>query len=277
MGDGGGGIYLEGSAAELTNVRVTDNSTGFGGIYPGGGGIYLQAGSSPSITGSLIANNVGHGIFSIYGSSPSISHSSIVFNGGEAVFMEYGGDLDVASSIIWGNTSGYQLYTESADAATIVSSNIQGGWEGVGNIDADPQFCDPGEANYLLAGTSPCIGSGINGSDMGAYSVGCAEAVSIAVDMIPSSFSLKQNYPNPFNPSTTIRYGLPEESNVSLVIFDVRGQVVQTLESGHKSAGWYDVVWNGETSEGKTISTGIYFARLVAGEYSQVVKMLYLK
>ena len=93
----------------------------------------------------------------------------------------------------------------------------------------------------------------------------------------PTACSLKQNYPNPFNPSTTLRYGIPEDSNVSLVIYDVRGQVVQTLESGNHSAGWYDVVWNGYTSDGKTISTGIYFARLVAGDYSQVIKMLYLK
>ncbi|MBL7028687.1 MAG: T9SS type A sorting domain-containing protein, partial [Candidatus Marinimicrobia bacterium] len=100
----------------------------------------------------------------------------------------------------------------------------------------------------------------------------------IAEDIaLPTEYMLDQNYPNPFNPSTTIRYGLPEDSNVSLVIYDVRGQVVQTLESGHQSAGWYDIVWNGETAEGKTISTGIYFARLVAGEYSQVIKMLYLK
>ena len=76
---------------------------------------------------------------------------------------------------------------------------------------------------------------------------------------------------------TTIRYGLPEETNVSLVIYDVRGQVVHTLESEHQSAGWYDVVWNGHTTDGHTISTGIYFARLVAGDYSQVIKMLYLK
>ena len=94
---------------------------------------------------------------------------------------------------------------------------------------------------------------------------------------LPITYCLEDNYPNPFNPSTTIRYGLPEESNVSLVIYDVRGQVVQTLKSEHQSAGWYDVAWNGQTADGKTISTGIYFARLVAGEYSQVVKMLYLK
>jgi predicted outer membrane repeat protein len=102
--------------------------------------------------------------------------------------------------------------------------------------------------------------------------------VSIAEDIaLPTEYMLHQNYPNPFNPSTTIRYGLPEEANVSLVIYDVRGQVVQTLESKHQSAGWYDVVWNGHTTDGHTISTGIYFARLVAGDYSQVIKMLYLK
>jgi len=112
-------------------------------------------------------------------------------------------------------------------------------------------------------------------SDVWTFDVGY-----MAVDdglALPTEYVLDQNYPNPFNPSTTIRYGLPEEANVSLVIYDVRGQVVQTLESGHQSAGWYDVVWNGHTADGKTISTGIYFARLVAGEYSQVVKMLYLK
>ncbi len=112
-------------------------------------------------------------------------------------------------------------------------------------------------------------------SDVWTFDVGY-----VAIDdglELPTEYVLDQNYPNPFNPSTTIRYGLPEDSNVLLVIYDVRGQVVQTLESGHQSAGWYDVVWNGQTADGKTISTGIYFARLVAGDYSQVIKMLYLK
>ncbi len=112
-------------------------------------------------------------------------------------------------------------------------------------------------------------------SDVWTFDVGY-----VAIDdglALPTEYVLDQNYPNPFNPSTTIRYGLPEDSNVSLVIYDVRGQVVQTLESDHQSAGWYDVVWNGETADGKSISTGIYFARLVAGDFSQVIKMLYLK
>ncbi len=94
---------------------------------------------------------------------------------------------------------------------------------------------------------------------------------------LPTEFVLDQNYPNPFNPSTTIRYGLPEDSNVSLVIYDVRGNVVRTLETGHKSAGWYELNWDGQTNNGLTISTGVYFARIGAGRYSQVIKMLYLK
>ena len=106
------------------------------------------------------------------------------------------------------------------------------------------------------------------------------DIVSLDVDKltsIPNQFRLEQNYPNPFNPTTTISYGLPEESTISLVIYDLRGAEVQTLESGVKPGGWYDIAWNGKTADGKTISTGIYFARLVAGDYSQVIKMLYLK
>ena len=94
---------------------------------------------------------------------------------------------------------------------------------------------------------------------------------------VPTEFVLDQNYPNPFNPSTTIRYGLPEDSQVSLVIYDVRGNVVQTLESRQQSAGWYEVVWNGRSNDGQIVSTGLYFARIGAGNYNHVIKMLYVK
>jgi len=102
--------------------------------------------------------------------------------------------------------------------------------------------------------------------------------VSIAESLaLPTAFVMDQNFPNPFNPSTSIRYGLPEDSHVSLVIYDVRGNVVRTLESGTQTAGWYTLVWDGRSNDGRTISTGLYLARIGAGEYSQVIKMLYLK
>jgi hypothetical protein len=98
-----------------------------------------------------------------------------------------------------------------------------------------------------------------------------------AAAVIPEGFQLNQNYPNPFNPSTTISYGIPEDAMVSLIIYDVHGNVVKTLESGYQTAGWYHAVWNGDTEGGYVLSTGLYMARIVAGEHKQVIKMAYIK
>jgi hypothetical protein len=102
--------------------------------------------------------------------------------------------------------------------------------------------------------------------------------VSIAETVaLPTEFILDQNYPNPFNPSTTLRYGLPEDSEVSMVIYDIRGNTVRTIEPGAQVAGWYEHVWNGMNDEGQPVSTGLYLTRLRAGSYSKTIKMLYLK
>ena len=94
---------------------------------------------------------------------------------------------------------------------------------------------------------------------------------------LPQYMTMQQNYPNPFNPSTTIRYGLPVDSSVSLVIYDIRGNVVRTLEPASQNAGWHEVYWNGISDEGRAINTGLYFARIVAQDYSHMIKMLHLK
>jgi len=94
---------------------------------------------------------------------------------------------------------------------------------------------------------------------------------------LPSDCSMAQNYPNPFNPSTTIRYGLPKISDVSLCIYDIFGREVLTIIHESQSAGWYTQQWNGINNSGNAVSTGMYFARLQAGEYSQVIKMVYLQ
>jgi len=93
----------------------------------------------------------------------------------------------------------------------------------------------------------------------------------------PARYELSQNYPNPFNPTTTISYSLPEQSTVRLKIFDIRGQEVATLQDDVKSPGNYEVQWDGINAVGLPVSTGVYFAHLQAGEYSQTIKMLYLK
>jgi len=103
------------------------------------------------------------------------------------------------------------------------------------------------------------------------------EPVRVELENIPESFTLNQNYPNPFNPTTTLSYGLPEESEVSLIIYDIRGKSVKTFVSQSQNAGWYAQTWNGLNDNGEPVSTGIYLARLHAGSYSRTIKMLYLK
>lgn len=107
------------------------------------------------------------------------------------------------------------------------------------------------------------------------------EFAPVAVDtdqkLFPKDFVLEQNYPNPFNPSTTLSYELPEASDISLIIYDVRGKIVRTIESGHLAAGRYTYVWNGLDSENSPVSTGVYFAQLGSESGTQTTKMVYLK
>ena len=90
-------------------------------------------------------------------------------------------------------------------------------------------------------------------------------------------YSLSQNYPNPFNPITTVSYSLPEVSHVKLIVFDMRGQEVIVLQDTKKLSGRYEVQWNGLNAAGNSVATGIYLCRFVSSDYSQTIKMLYLK
>jgi Secretion system C-terminal sorting domain/Fibronectin type III domain len=89
---------------------------------------------------------------------------------------------------------------------------------------------------------------------------------------IPTQFSLEQNYPNPFNPSTKITYSIAEESQVSLKIYDVMGGEVVELVSEKQSPGSYNVEF-----DAGSLSSGTYFYKLTAGEFTSVKKMVLLK
>ncbi len=89
---------------------------------------------------------------------------------------------------------------------------------------------------------------------------------------IPKNFSLHQNYPNPFNPTTKIRYELPNASRVTLKVYNLIGQEVAALVDGERVAGVYAAELNAAS-----LSSGTYFYRLQAGEFSQVKKLTVLK
>ncbi len=94
---------------------------------------------------------------------------------------------------------------------------------------------------------------------------------------LPDSYSISQNYPNPFNLSTTIRYTLPARSQVTISIYNVMGQKVNTIVEGSKSAGSHTVYWDGADKAGKVVSSGVYFYRLQAGDFVESKRMLLLK
>ena len=94
----------------------------------------------------------------------------------------------------------------------------------------------------------------------------------------PREFALHQNFPNPFNPDTTIKYDLAESSDVTLQIYNVLGQVVRTLVASEaQNAGRYQIRWNGMDDRGVSVSSGIYFYRISAGEFQNVRKLMLLK
>ena len=91
-------------------------------------------------------------------------------------------------------------------------------------------------------------------------------------ELLVNEFKLFNNYPNPFNPSTTIKFNVPSISDVTIRIYDVLGNEIETLVNQEKTAGTYEVEFN---SEG--ISSGIYLYRITAGDFTQTKKMILLK
>ena len=99
---------------------------------------------------------------------------------------------------------------------------------------------------------------------------------------IPVETELLHNYPNPFNPETWIPYHLAEDAFVTLTIYDLKGQVVRTLEVGHQIASAYEtrstaIYWDGRNGFGEGVTSGVYFYHLSAGDYSATRKMVILK
>jgi len=185
----GGGIMLTyDSEAVVTNNRIVDNSA-----VVRGAAIYIAYGGG-TIANNIIAHNDSHimggGIMSLMG-YPSIMNNTIVHNRPSGLFLdvtpwypwdpEYG--VNISNNIIWQN----EIYLEEGiepDEYNVRYNNIQGGWEGEGNIDVDPLFVDPENRNYYLrseAGhwdpvsqnwivdeeTSPCINTGDPESPLG--------------------------------------------------------------------------------------------------------------
>ena len=100
-------------------------------------------------------------------------------------------------------------------------------------------------------------------------------------DVPTSTLKLIGNVPNPFNPATTIRFIVPgtdgTASHTTMEIFDISGRRVATLLDGPVPAGYRSVIWNGTSDRGATVSSGIYFVRIQAGDVVKTKKMALIR
>lgn len=155
------------------------------------------------------------------------------------------------------------------------------------------------EENPIAAGNGPIVNLTFEGKDVGKVNftpttVGKQEGITLVTPLakevsyefesytpeitgLPTTYDLLQNYPNPFNATTQIRYALPQPAQVKLEIFNILGQKVKILVNEFQTAGNKLVTWDGRNDRGDVVSSGVYFYRINAGKYNQVMKMSLLK
>ena len=115
-----------------------------------------------------------------------------------------------------------------------------------------------------------------------AFRQGIENLQNLLASLIPDETALHRNYPNPFNPETWIPYQLAEPAEVTLIIYDMNGQMVRRLAVGHRAAGMYRsrsraVYWDGRNQLGESVASGLYFYTLTAGDFTATRRMLILK
>ena len=97
-------------------------------------------------------------------------------------------------------------------------------------------------------------------------------SVSTSSLVLPKEFDLSPAYPNPFNPVTTLEFSLPVEADVSIMVYNLQGREVISLVSGHMDFGYHSIIWNASNE-----ASGVYFVRMIAGEYIHTQKLMLLK
>ena len=258
----------------LYNVVIKGNSAEYDG-----GGIYCTEASPNLINVTLVNNTAG-------------SCGGIYYNG--ETYSK------LVNCILWDNGIP-SIYTEMGVTVNVDYSNIEGGYNGEGNIETDPLFAD---TLYHLSADSPCIDAGtqdttdlnlplvdLDGNyriwdgdgddiaiiDMGSYEFGSPIVNSDLVSILFKEEYLLYNYPNPFNPTTTIDFSIPKDSGINLSIYNLKGQKVKTLLNEYKEAGKHQVVWNGRDESNKRAASGLYLYKIISGKETVTRKMLLLK
>ncbi len=186
---------------------------------------------------------------------------------------------DLTGTGLWTplTVTGFPTGNEEATAVTIGNHTLYAA------VDADVYYLDLNSPTSWTLGYSYPVGTRINflyfddllvGTSVGLFGHAGANPNAVENDEtgIVSKFSLNQNYPNPFNPSTVIGYSISKPTNVRLSVYNILGEKVATLVNREEPQGKYSVKFNAEN-----LSSGVYFYKLEAGNFTQTRKMLLLK
>ncbi len=161
----------------------------------------------------------------------------------------------------------------------LISDSFQGTTASLGQLVFDVEGAEPFEViqDHFVLVTGEVLLESEGGQQVVAQMGG---GVSLTFDPATARVyhdRLEQNFPNPFNPTTTLAYSLKSASNVTLTIFDVAGRRIRELVNERRERGAYRVVWDGRNDQGMTVSSGVYFYKLVAGSFTDTKKMTILK
>jgi flagellar hook assembly protein FlgD len=99
----------------------------------------------------------------------------------------------------------------------------------------------------------------------------------VAAAALPATYVLEDAFPNPANPETTIRFSIPQDGEVRLLVYNSSGQLVKSLHEGWVQAGTYQSAWDGTDDTGSSLASGVYLYRLESGTFSEAKKLTLLK
>jgi hypothetical protein len=272
---GSRGIDFERGGGIVRNCIIKKNETGIWNI---GSMVYTD----PIIENNIITENTQYAMDT--NNSWALLNKNTIVNNAAGVkgYGYYSPSPTIVNCILWNNND------DLVETGSAIYSCIQNGDPGTGNISSDPLFVDAEQGDYHLQQGSPCINAGYpdpsfndpDGSraDMGAFYYSSGTSVySQKGSLLPDKYLLAQNYPNPFNPATTIEYQLPKDTQVTLRIFNITGELVETLIEEKQSAGYHQIQWDGRDENGSSVAGGVYLYLLKADDFSQSNKMVLIR
>ena len=136
------------------------------------------------------------------------------------------------------------------------------------------EICNQGDSSPLLYNNQLCppYPDCLSEDDIGYQDTTNCSSMSISELTLPIQYTLNQPFPNPFNPTTSISFSIPEQSQTSLKVYDIKGNLISTLLNQTMNVGHHQIEWNGEN-----LSSGTYFIRINSGEFSDVKKVVLVK